>query len=407
MIEIVASAVYLYWSYKSIELFSDRKAVYTIPVIALVVYTSKAFCHGDSAEELCFPFLSYTLFTALKAVRNHSLPSKRELLLTGISASIVFWTKFSLCGIYIGWFIALSVDLVRRKEYRNWLCSILMILTGLAIGTIPWILYFGIHHAIRDWLEVYLYDKLFYYSKIDGGNSFLSIIKALLRGAKSLVHGFIVGLFLLAVGGIYCYLRKWIPELLYTGAMLFFAFFFAYAGGRSWPYCALVLAPFICFGFIPVCLTVSLDHNERNISKRLCSWSWYIILVVIAYILTPNRYLIGVDKDELPQYQFAEIITQTENATLLNYGFLDGGFYTTTGIIPNCRSFCELNIPIDELVQVQEAYVKDGKCDYIVTRNDELGAVDENNYYALVSTGHFVFEGEDYSYYLYKLKALD
>ena len=63
----------------------------------------------------------------------------------------------------------------------------------------------------------------------------------------------------------------------------------------------------------------------------------------------------------MPQYKFAEIISKTDNATLLNYGFLDGGFYTATGIVPNCKFFCNLNIKLDEIMETQNEFIKNGK----------------------------------------------
>ena len=60
------------------------------------------------------------------------------------------------------------------------------------------------------------------------------------------------------------------------------------------------------------------------------------LIIAFALLATPNRYLMSYKKEELPQYKFAEKIKQSgiENPTLLNYGFLDGGFYTASGILP-------------------------------------------------------------------------
>ena len=101
----------------------------------------------------------------------------------------------------------------------------------------------------------------------------------------------------------------------------------------------------------------------------------------------------------MPQYQFAEIIGQVENATLLNYGFLDGGFYTTAGIIPNCRYFCNLNIKLDEIMETQNKYVDQRLVDFVVTRNEEL----KSDQYILVATSSMYFEEKTYDYYLYRL----
>lgn len=84
--------------------------------------------------------------------------------------------------------------------------------------------------------------------------------------------------------------------------------------------------------------------------------------------MTPNNRKIGVKRETLPQYQFAEVITKSENPTLLNYGFLDAGFYLASGTLPNCKAFCRLNAPIPEMQRLQDEYLLDGKCEYVVTK---------------------------------------
>ncbi len=70
----------------------------------------------------------------------------------------------------------------------------------------------------------------------------------------------------------------------------------------------------------------------------------------------------GYEKEELPQYQFAQIINQTENATLLNYGFLDGGFYMAADVLPTTKFFCRLNLrnsDFPEMRKEQERLIED------------------------------------------------
>ena len=80
-----------------------------------------------------------------------------------------------------------------------------------------------------------------------------------------------------------------------------------------------------------------------------------------------------------PQYRFANTIKTSENATLLNYGFMDCGFYTVSEIVPSCRYFCKLNIEIPEANETQEYYVSHGVTDFVVCRDRVL----ESDYYVL------------------------
>ena len=120
--------------------------------------------------------------------------------------------------------------------------------------------------------------------------------------------------------------------------------------------------------------------------------------IVVAGLLTSNRYLMGVSKEELPQYKFASIIGTDGSATLLNYGFLDGGFHTTTNTLPQCKAFCLLCIIPDTLMEMQDACIENGSIEYVVTRGEEL----THPNYTCISTCEFIWSGINVVYYLYQ-----
>ena len=122
---------------------------------------------------------------------------------------------------------------------------------------------------------------------------------------------------------------------------------------------------------------------------------------LIALQTSSNTYLMGIRPEELPQYRFAEIIRQSEDPTLLNYGFLDGGFYTVSGIVPDCRFFCELNIELDEMYEVQNEYVKNGKAVFVVTKDEKP----EFEMYECIDQAESRYWSQTSTYYLYRLKS--
>lgn len=108
-------------------------------------------------------------------------------------------------------------------------------------------------------------------------------------------------------------------------------------------------------------------------------------------------------KNDLPQYKFAQRINQVENATMLNYGFLDGGFYFAAGCEPINKFFCKLNIPLEEMDEDQNRCIVEGKVDFVVTRDKKLEDynLDIENY-KMVDTASMIFEGEERTYFLYQ-----
>ena len=413
--EIIGAFFFLFFSNKTLELFCGKKSYYIIPFLAFLVYTSAAFCHGDSAEELCFPFISYMTFIAFKNIKiNYDLQNK-EFLFIGISAACVFWTKFTLCGVFLGWYIPFVIDSLIQKKYLPIFKSIAYILCGLFIGTIPHLIYFGMNNSLKDLFKVYIYNNIFLYSVINSeSNSLLSIaigfIKNLYNGLGNIKNAFPFVIPSFLIWTCYCIMRKWYKELLYSISIISIAFFFIYIGGRCNLYYSLGLAPYLFFGFIPVFVILSNENVRNNIFSPKLKYI-YLILLIFSFGYTKNKYMIGHSKKNLPQYKFSAIIAETPNATLLNYGKLDIGLYTTAGIVPNCKYFCTLNIPLQQMNDEQLSYIKNGLCDYVVTFDDDtnftsFADADINHLYSLVCEAKYWFEGKERKYLLYKLSNL-
>jgi hypothetical protein len=125
--------------------------------------------------------------------------------------------------------------------------------------------------------------------------------------------------------------------------------------------------------------------------------------------------MLEIEKEDLVQYKFASIINQTEDPTLLNYGVLDLGFYTTTGIVPNVRFFQNQNIPYSSFPLVkdeQERYIKEQMVDYVVTLtplsvcDDKLKIPYLYENYSLIEKETQLNEGNTYCYLLFGKKNL-
>ncbi len=377
-LEIVAAFFYLLYSYKITVLLLQKRLPALIPVIALLTYTSFAFEQGGSAEEFCLPLLSFSLWLALHDLRDNDV-SRRSFICLGIVAGCVFWIKFTITGFYIGWAVWLLWYSVRKKEVKAFFKKIGYIFCGVILATVPWIIYFGHAHALRVWLEVYLYDNLFIYTEIGTRTDYhiLHLLKDLggdmYAGLYSFSHYNPVVLGICA----FCLILFFIHRNGHLSGMLFLmmvhTFFFIYIGGRWFRYNSLVMNVFISPG---LCLLLIAQPKAYRFpaSKFILPFST-VLCMICAFFFTPNRYFMGISKAELAQYQFMEIIAEAsegdDDVTLLNYGFLDGGFYTVCDILPNCRAFCGLNIPLLEIREDQQYYVNHGLCDFIVTRFNE------------------------------------
>lgn len=139
-----------------------------------------------------------------------------------------------------------------------------------------------------------------------------------------------------------------------------------------------------------------------GIVEALLLLSLTMLLLSYDYGHSGNVYLMKYRAEDTPPYIFADEIAKTPDAKILNYGFLDGGFYFAADSIPECRFFCTLNIEGTDMWDVQRAYIESGEPDYIITRYYTLNQYSpRTTEYHLIKTATLTFEGWDFTYYLY------
>lgn len=398
-LEIISATVFLYNQYRIIRLYSN--SVYNklyIFIISAITYSSIPFCHGDSVEEFSLPFISYAIYVGLKALKENRLPTNKEFLFIGLTSACVMWMKYTIIGIYIGWFAFFFVWSILKKCFPKLLTGVVYIVVGVALVSLPILLYFVFNSALMDMLNVYFYENIFKYA----APASLSVrLLSLGKVFKNIIVPNLL-LFVFALLGLFCLLiRKKYNQICFfiaTSAMLFLII---YIGGMQIKYYSF---PFYVYMYLLpfVIKTLAEEIPIPTIKKHLVTVSALVIAfsIIFSYFKSGNTYMLKYKKEELPQYKFAKTINEKENATLLNYYFLDGGFYTASNIIPNCKFFYTPNVDIEKIKAEQDKYVKNGSVDFLVTRNLKLNLPN----YECIDEASLPFEGYNFTYYLYKLK---
>lgn len=404
-IEIIACCIFLYLGFKTMQLYRKGVSALLNPILAAVVYSASCFCHGDSAEELCLPLLAYAIYVGLKGIRCGKVPSNTECLLVGVTSACVLWIKFSILGFYFGWICVPMILLIRNGKVKKLFQMIVFIAGGVLLASLPVLLYFGANHALGDLWTVYFYDNLFAYSSVSESTVSFSLMNNLWTGIQNICNYNFIPMTIAAFGGLTMLKKKGKTDFCFILASFIGTFLLVYIGGRAYKYYSFIFSAFVPIGVVTAVESIRYCYKEylhfriSNVNYRCRSILVSAICVVFLFVMCENTYLLHYKKIDMPQYQFAEMIEQVENATLLNYGFLDGGFYTTTGIVPNCRYFCKLNIELDAIMETQKEYVAQSLVDFVVTRDEKL----ESDRYVCVATSMLFFEGTDRNYYLYRL----
>ena len=402
LLELLTGTWFLVLCRRILKLYLPGAGYLWFPVIAAAVFSSKCFFQGDSAEELCLPFYAWALYIGLKSIKDRRLPGARESFALGITSACVLWIKYSMLGLYIGWYAAFVILSLKWQKFPQLLKRTGFIIGGVVAASMPIVLYFVVNSSLYYLWQVYFLDNLFLYSRAGDSGGLPGLVLNLCHGLGNFKNTSPLVFCLMIIGALSLIRSRRHQELVFVLLTFGFSFLLVFVGGRYFVYYSLIFSAFIPVGLVP--LAVWTEGLVRRIRPTAAvKISVLPLCVLLSFVLCENTYLLRYEKEELPQFKFAAIIDQKEDASLLNYGFLDGGFYTAAGIVPNCRFFSNLNIPLPDIMETQDSFLEQGKVDYVVTRGQELG--EEFDKYVCIDKASFWYEESTQTYYLYSLKA--
>lgn len=411
LIELLAFALLLLSMIRILRLYTARVPYLLPAALGAVIATSAGFGLGGSAEEFCLPLVSWSLYCMLK-LRGETKISRNAgislpvIMLNGVLAGCVLWIKFNLLGFHLGWITILCILMLWKDGLIQAVKTGTAFLLGMLVATLPWIAYFGLNHALRDLWTVYFHNNIFLYS---------IPVESLPAGLKNSYRNLLDGLssnpgYTLPVAAgmlwtLFCP-RKYLPISSKVGICTTFLLLAAgvYAGGRAYAYYALIFSAYAVLGSLPVLWLIEkaarrTQHPPAQAMRRLLSAIGLALLLLFAYRNANDTAQFGADRSVLVQYRFSEVMHQLDNdPTLLNYGFMDSGFYTAAHIVPTCKYFCILNIPLQEMWESQDEYLRSGEVKFVVTRNKVLDT-GQFEKYKFVSSGSF----HSTNYFLYRL----
>ena len=415
--EVFSFSFFLLYCNKIISLYFNKKYSFiTLPFIAAIVLNMPNFSHGDSAEEYCLPLITISLYYLIAYFKNKctDFKSYKWLLINGIIAGSVLWIKYSMLGFWFGWMLVIFISMIVKKQYLKSIKSSIIFWFGMFISTIPWIAYFSINNSIFSWLDTYILINIKYYAKS------LTVLERLRFIFENLfLNSNSISIFsvICCIGLLYFInSKRFIKSILGRISLIFCGLMLAlgvYGGGKSYSYYFVIFLPFVIFAFLMILDLIKLKchammTNRKSIIMIIIS---LVIIMPLTYKYNHNTYMLKINKEDLIQYEFASIINQTENATLLNYGCLDIGLYTATGITPNVRFFEQQNISYSQytlIMDEQNRYIKDKEVDYVVLRQNASFNLASTkipyllNNYELLKVETQMFEGMEFKYLLFK-----
>lgn len=384
LIEIISFAFFLYFTYKMMKLYGGEKFFYFVaPILAFCTMGNGSFWQGGQAEELIFPLLAYLLYSLLRYFKE-DYPEKpmpyKTLLINGICSGLVFWSKFTLI---VPWFIFMAgvfIIMISRRQIKEALISCFVFLGGTFIPTIFVLIYFIANGAVGDLVEVYFMENIFGYSPTVQSNesALVALWKNVKLGIERIGPSMVLALF--GAAGMLFVKKRYLPD--WRTKIIFPIMFLAsvlgiYGGGTAYMYYPAALIPYASLG--AAVLGDVMKEGWQYIPEKAKPKTIFTVAVLASMIISfagsfdgnRNDVLLFEKEEDTVQYRFARIINLVPDSTMINYGFLDHGFYMAADKMPVNKYFARINIKYDALPEMYEAQrdaVQSGEVDFVVLK---------------------------------------
>ncbi len=368
LIEFACWFLMVYSLYRLANLYLGKAAAclasFILPV--LLIGPMKA---GGSAEEFILTFQCISLYFFVKYFKDKeaSRHNPYVMLLHGALWSAVLFSKINLC---IFWFFPLAgifLNLLLKKEFKNFGWNALAFVGGVSIIAAPICIYFYVNNALAEAYDVYILL-----------NSRYGAIKSLLPMFYKLLYLYLepLSLCILAPVGVFCFSFKCIGNTIgkwaffLTGLSLFFVVYAPLVYQYYYPVTLLSLS---FLGI--VCLFLFIRKYVRT--ARLSPVFVMVLAIVLIYtgfsrtkMMETRTAGLLVKGPGIVMGDLAKTINKEKDPTLLalTYG-MENGLFTACNIVPNVRYFISPNLTHESYPQMrdeQTKYIEEKKVKFIV-----------------------------------------
>lgn len=384
ILQICSMTVFLYYIGKIAKMIVGGRFTSFIQItIAVLVFSSAAYHTGGSAEEFVMALWAISMYDLLRICQSRSIDGWMAWR-NGLIIGLVLFIKFNLLGFWAMLCITAIIVVSLKKKIRSQLQMMSYFILGFFLITLAVLFYYLINGAIQDLFLRYFYDNLFLYSSIAKREAqHLEIIEKFRNIVGNVYGSFMqerIFNIIITVGFVVSLNKKtisWIKRHLFM-VISAGSSFMAMAAGAYWgegfhEYYILVFAGFLVFPLCAFAVWAEGGYSKLlNICKNRVVWvvaTYLLIAFVFTWNLSSTTQNFMKPKEETIQFKVASHIE--EGSTLLNYGFLDSGFYFASKTLPNVPYFFRMNFTYEELPNMYDAqkkYVEDGLCRYVVTR---------------------------------------
>lgn len=392
IIEVLFNIVFLLFTQKIIKLyFKESNSYLFLLIIQCLICSSNAFNYGGgSVEEYMMPLMVFVLYICLKNIHNKQSFSRTDCIFIGLMIFITIFTKYNLCGFYLG--IILVLIIYQYNINKDWLFScILTEILSFLIPSIMLLILSGINGTLSALIDTYFIFNLFGYSS--SSNVLFNIFSGLTKGFAWFIKDNILIMMLIIVSIISYVFNKEIEY--YEKVLLVFScslcYIFSIIGG--------IHIKYYVYPLYLSCFTVYLMYKSKFCINDKWKLVISILLIGISFFVSNNTYRIG--KDDIVQNQVIKMMNNySKSPTLLMYNSYDEGFYLKANYIPSCKYISVVNGYLEDYDYIINECIEKEQYDFLIymdkTGNDSIMI---NGYQLLdVVKSKYKYD-DDYRYY--------
>ncbi len=149
IIEFISLFTFFVFTFKTGKLWNTNLVSF-IPLIIEAITLTFFLEGGNLTEEYALPFIAYSLYSFVKFFKNNKKIISYEIILIGISFSIVFLLRANMVSLWLIFCLVILIDFIRNKEYVKLLKVLGLFLFGVSIILIPICSYLYMNNALKD-----------------------------------------------------------------------------------------------------------------------------------------------------------------------------------------------------------------------------------------------------------------
>lgn len=375
IIESLAWACMIVAVYRTARLYRN-KAFAFIVALAFPIMLLSHIGEGGSADEFITVCMCVSMYFFILYFEHTKLSTHKpmHMLIHGAMSAVALFIKLNLVVFWFFPLLAIFINILLNKEYKNLIKNILFYIIGLLIVAVPIFLYLLLNSALNEAWNVYiLLNKG--YAQIGGiGETMSSLaIKFYQRLRFDTIEFSII-----LLGAFYFPMRyihnKWGRiSIMLSFASLFILIFI------SSNYVHYYSIPYYVFGMLGL---ITIACFLRKYMALANVWYINIIFMAIAVCIGINRkdyfglssdILLRKEKPSALVDQFGAVISESNNPTLLNLGLdLGNGLFTKLDIMPNVKYFISPNLQYDVypgMRNEQTNYIENKEVEFIILTN--------------------------------------